>query len=44
MDKKGEVEFQDLAPGKYDVLAGSRPKAYSVVQMSSEAESSRDTL
>jgi Carboxypeptidase regulatory-like domain len=37
MDKKGEVEFQDLAPGKYDVLAGSRPKAYSVVQISSDS-------
>ena len=34
MNAKGEVEFQNLAPGKYDVLAGSRPKAYSVVQMS----------
>jgi Carboxypeptidase regulatory-like domain len=37
MDAKGAVEFQDLAPGKYDVLAGSRPKAYSVVQMSSDS-------
>jgi protocatechuate 3,4-dioxygenase beta subunit len=36
MDKKGELEFANLAPGKYDVLAGSRPKAYSVVQMSSD--------
>ncbi|MGA8492795.1 MAG: carboxypeptidase-like regulatory domain-containing protein [Terriglobales bacterium] len=36
MDKKGQLEF-DLAPGKYDVLAGSRPKAYSVVQISSES-------
>jgi hypothetical protein len=36
MDAKGEAEFQNLAPGKYDVLAGSRPKAYSVVQMSSD--------
>jgi protocatechuate 3,4-dioxygenase beta subunit len=36
MDEKGEVEFPGLAPGKYDVLAGSRPKAYSVVQMSSD--------
>jgi protocatechuate 3,4-dioxygenase beta subunit len=36
MDAKGDVEFQNLAPGKYDVLAGSRPKAYSVVQMSSD--------
>ncbi len=37
MDTKGEVTFQDLAPGKYDVLAGSRPKAYSVMRMSSES-------
>jgi protocatechuate 3,4-dioxygenase beta subunit len=37
MDAKGEVQFQDLAPGKYDVLAGSRPKAYSVARMSSES-------
>ena len=37
MDAKGEVAFQDLAPGKYDVLAGSRPKAYSVARMSSES-------
>jgi protocatechuate 3,4-dioxygenase beta subunit len=37
MNAKGEVEFQDLAPGKYDVLAGSRPKAYSVVRMSSDS-------
>jgi protocatechuate 3,4-dioxygenase beta subunit len=36
MNAKGEVEFQNLAPGKYDVLAGSRPKAYSVMQMSSD--------
>jgi protocatechuate 3,4-dioxygenase beta subunit len=37
MDAKGEVEFKDLAPGKYQVLAGSRPKAYSVVRMSSDS-------
>ena len=36
MDAKGEVEFGDLAPGKYDVMAGSRAKAYSVVRMSSD--------
>jgi hypothetical protein len=30
MNEKGEVEFNDLAPGTYDVLAGSRPKSYSV--------------
>jgi len=37
MDTKGEVEFKELAPGKYEVLAGSRPKAYSVVRMSSDS-------
>src|SRR5579863_8191687 len=37
MDAKGEVVFQDIAPGKYDVLAGSRPKAYSVLKISSES-------
>ncbi len=37
MSEKGEVEFSDLAPGKYEVLAGSRPKAYSVVQINSDS-------
>ncbi len=37
MNEKGEVEFNDLAPGTYDVLAGSRPKSYSVVQMTSDS-------
>jgi protocatechuate 3,4-dioxygenase beta subunit len=32
---KGEVEFQNLAPGKYEVLAGTPPKAFSVVRISS---------
>ena len=36
MNEKGEVEFNDLAPGKYEVLAGSRPKSYSVVQITSD--------
>jgi len=31
---KGEVEFQDVVPGKYEVLAQSPAKAYSVVRMS----------
>jgi protocatechuate 3,4-dioxygenase beta subunit len=35
-NEKGEVEFNDLAPGKYEVLAGSRSNAYSVVQITSE--------
>ncbi|HWY59302.1 MAG TPA: carboxypeptidase-like regulatory domain-containing protein [Terriglobales bacterium] len=37
MNEKGEVEFNDLAPGKYDVLAGSRRKSYSVAQMTSDS-------
>ena len=37
MNEKGEVEFNDLAPGRYEVLAGSRPKAYSVAQIKSES-------
>jgi len=37
MDEKGQVEFEDLAPGTYDVLAGSRPKAYSVVRITSDS-------
>jgi hypothetical protein len=38
MDKKGEIEFQNVAPGKYDVLAGSRPRAYSVMQISADGK------
>jgi protocatechuate 3,4-dioxygenase beta subunit len=37
MNEKGEVEFNDLAPGKYDVMAGSRPKSYSVVRITSDS-------
>jgi hypothetical protein len=37
MDSKGEVEFQGLAPGKYEVQAGSRLKAYSVVRITSDS-------
>jgi protocatechuate 3,4-dioxygenase beta subunit len=37
MNDKGEVEFNDLAPGKYEVLAGGRPKSYSVVQITSNS-------
>jgi len=35
VDAKGEIEFQDLAPGKYEVLAFTQPKAFSVVRISS---------
>ena len=34
--KKVRSTFQGVAPGNYDVLAGSRPKAYSVLQVSSD--------
>jgi len=34
VNDKGEVEFQDVVPGKYEVLAQSPGKAYSVVRMS----------
>ena len=36
-DPKGEFNLQDIAPGKYEVLAGSPNKAYSVVRIASEA-------
>jgi protocatechuate 3,4-dioxygenase beta subunit len=36
MDEKGEVEFRDLAPGTYDVLAGSRAKAYTVMRITGD--------
>jgi hypothetical protein len=35
VDAKGEIEFQDVSPGTYDVLAGSNSKAYSVVRIAS---------
>jgi len=34
---KGEVEFQDVLPGKYEVLAQTPGKAYSVARMSSQS-------
>ncbi len=34
VDTKGEIEFQDLAPGKYEVLAVAAPKEFSVVRIS----------
>ena len=35
VDAKSELEFQDVAPGKYEVLAFAQPKEYSVVKISS---------
>jgi hypothetical protein len=34
VDAKNEIEFQDLAPGKYEVLAFAPPKAFSVLRIS----------
>jgi hypothetical protein len=34
---KGEVEFQDVVPGKYEVLVQTPGKAYSVARMSSHS-------
>jgi len=34
VDDKGEASFTNIAPGKYDVLAGSFGKAYSVFKIS----------
>jgi protocatechuate 3,4-dioxygenase beta subunit len=36
VDAKGEVDFGDIVPGKYVVLAPSPRKAYSVVRIASE--------
>jgi Carboxypeptidase regulatory-like domain len=33
-DEKGEVNFDDVVPGKYDVLAGAPDEVYSVARMS----------
>ena len=38
---KGEVEFRDATPGKYEVLAGASSKAYSVVGIASDAGETR---
>jgi protocatechuate 3,4-dioxygenase beta subunit len=35
VDAKSELEFQDVAPGKYEVLAFAQAKRYSVVRISS---------
>ena len=34
VSEKGEVTLHDVAPGKYDVLAGSAAKAFSVIRVS----------
>ena len=36
VDDKGEVEFRDVAPGKYEVLAQTPGKAHSVVRISTQ--------
>jgi protocatechuate 3,4-dioxygenase beta subunit len=36
VDAKGTVEFPSVSPGKYDVLAGSPAKAYSVARIASQ--------
>ncbi len=36
-NEKGEVEFSDVAPGRYDVLAGTNDIAYAVVDIGSSA-------
>jgi len=35
VDAKSQAEFQDVAPGKYEVLAFAQPKQYSVTKISS---------
>jgi hypothetical protein len=37
VDAKGEANFADVIPGKYDVVAGSATNRYSVVRIASEA-------
>ena len=41
VNPKGEVEFQDATPGKYEVLAGTPTKAYSVVGITSDKGETR---
>jgi 5-hydroxyisourate hydrolase-like protein (transthyretin family) len=41
VNPKGEVEFHDATPGKYEVLAGTPGKAYSVVGIGSQAGKTR---
>jgi hypothetical protein len=37
VDAKGEANFSDVIPDKYDVVAGSNTRPYSVVRITSEA-------
>jgi protocatechuate 3,4-dioxygenase beta subunit len=37
VDAKGEIEFQNIAPGSYELLAWTRTKDFSVVRISSPA-------
>ena len=37
VDAKGEANFEDVVPGKYDVVAGSATQRYAVVRIASEA-------
>jgi hypothetical protein len=37
VDAKGEANFEDVIPGKYDIVAGSATQRYSVVRIASEA-------
>ncbi len=39
VDAKGEANFSDIIPGKYDVVANSQAQRYSVVRIASEAGS-----
>jgi len=39
VDAKGEANFSDVIPGKYDVVANSQTQRYSVVRIASEAGS-----
>jgi hypothetical protein len=41
VNPKGEVEFHDATPGKYEVLADAPTKAYSVVGITSDAGETR---
>jgi len=36
VNEKGEIEFLGVVPGKYDVIAGSTRKTYSVLRITSE--------
>jgi protocatechuate 3,4-dioxygenase beta subunit len=40
VDAKGEIEFQDLAPGNYEVVAFAQEKTFSVVRISSPGNDS----